>query len=293
MKYAFITQHKKTWPVDVMCRALGVNRNAYYLHRNRQSRREPDPERELMLKTIREIADDSRNSYGSRRMQRALNALGFPAGRHKTRRLMREANVQARYRKKYKVTTNSNHKKPLFENVLQRDFSPEAINQAWVSDMTYVWTQEGWMYLTVFIDLFNREVVGWNMSARMKAKGVTDALRMALWRRQPPAGLVVHSDRGSQYASTAYRKLLKDHGLVGSMSRKGDCWDNAAAESFFASLKRECVQWANYQTRAEARQDVLDYITMFYNSRRLHSSLGYCAPNALRVAALKEMEKAA
>jgi len=293
MKYAFVTRHKKTWPVDIMCRVLGVSRNAYYRYINHPRRREPDPERESMLKAVKEIAEESKYSYGSRRMRGALNALGFPVGRHKTRKLMREANVRARYRKKYKVTTNSNHKQPVFENVLQRDFTPKALNQAWATDITYIWTQEGWLYLTVFIDLFNREVVGWSMSSRMKAKAVTDALEMALWRRRPPAGLVVHSDRGSQYASKSYRRLLKDHGLAGSMSRKGDCWDNAVAESFFASLKRECVQWTNYQTRAEARQDILDYITMFFNSVRLHSTIGYLTPNDLRRSAVQEAREAA
>jgi len=241
MKYAFITQHKKTWPVDLMCRLLGVSRNAYYRHCQHQRGRRPDPEREAMLSAVKKVAKTSGYSYGSRRMQQALNALGYAVGRRRTRSLMREAGVQARYRKKYKVTTNSNHKQPLFDNVLDRQFDVAEPDQAYVSDITYIWTQEGWLYLTVFIDLFSRRVVGWSMSPRMKAKLVTDALRMALWRRRPPAGLIVHSDRGSQYASKAYRRLLDAHGFVGSMSRRGDCWDNAVAESFFASLKKsEC-----------------------------------------------------
>jgi putative transposase len=292
VKYAFITQRKKTWPVDLMCRLLGVSRNAYYRYSKHHRQREPDPEHESMLKAVKEIAESSKYSYGSRRMRSALNALSFPVGRYKARSLMREANVQARYRRKYKVTTNSDHQQPLFDNVLQRDFAPEGPNQAWVSDITYIWTQEGWLYLTVFIDLFNREVVGWSMSSRMKAKAVTDALRMALWRRRPPAGLIVHSDRGSQYASKAYRRLLTTYGLVGSMSRKGNCWDNAVAESFFASLKKERVQWENYQTRAEAQRDVLDYIAMFYNSQRLHSGLAYRSPKEFE-SAMSDLKQAA
>ena len=292
MKYAFVTRYKKTWPVDVMCRLLGVSRNAYYRYCQRRQAEQPDPEHQALLAVVREIAEGSDYSYGSRRMKRALNALGYPVGRFKARSLMREAGVKARYRKKYKVTTNSNHKQPVFENVLERAFTVEKPDQVYVSDITYLWTQEGWLYLAVFIDLFSRRVVGWSMGSRMKAALVTDALRMAMWRRQPGAGLIVHSDRGSQYASKAYRCLLKANDFVGSMSRKGDCWDNAVAESFFASLKKERVQWKHYQTRAEAQQDVLDYIAMFYNSRRLHSFLDYVSPNDFE-SAMVEWEKAA
>lgn len=292
MKYAFITRNKKTWPVDRMCRLLGVSRNAYYRHCKYHDNRQPDPDHLEMLAAVKEIAKASDDSYGSRRMKRALNALGYPIGRHKARSLMREAGVQVRYRKKYKVTTNSNHKQPVFDNVLSRDFTVSAPDRAYVSDITYIWTQEGWLYLTVFIDLFSRRVVGWSMSSRMKAVMVTDALRMAMWRRRPASGLVVHSDRGSQYASKAYRRLLDANGFVGSMSRKGDCWDNAVAESFFASLKKERVQWRSYQTRAEAQQDILDYIVMFYNSRRLHSTLDYRSPNDFE-SAITDLKKAA
>jgi len=290
VKYAFITQHKKTWPVDVMCRLLGVSRNGYYQHDRRRRNEKPDPEHQAMLAAVKEIAEGSGYSYGSRRMKRALNALGCPVGRRKARSLMREAGIRARYRKKYRVTTNSNHKQPVFENVLERDFTTAKPDRVYVSDITYIWTQEGWLYLTVFIDLFNRRVVGWSMGSRMKTGLVTDALRMAMWRRRPEAGLIVHSDRGSQYASKAYRRLLKANGFVGSMSRKGDCWDNAVAESFFASLKKERVQWKHYQTRVEAQQDILDYIVMFYNSHRLHSYLDYHSPNDYE-SAMAEMKK--
>ena len=223
MKYAFITQHKKTWPVDRMCRLLSVSRNAYYRYCRYHDHQQPDPERQEMLAAVKEIAEASDYSYGSRRMARALNALGYPVGRRKARSLMHEAEVRARYRKKYKVTTNSDHKQPVFDNVLDRDFAALTPDQAYVSDITYIWTQEGWMYLAVFIDLFSRRVVGWSMSSRMKARLVTDALRRAMWRRCSAAGLIVHSGRGSQYASKSYRRLLKGNGFVGSMSRKGDC----------------------------------------------------------------------
>ena len=292
MKYEFITRYKKIWPIDLMCRLLDVSRNAYYRYCKRRQGKQPDPEREELLAAAKEIAEASDYSYGTRRMKRALNALGYPMGRYKTRSLMREAGIQVRYRKKYKVTTNSNHKQPVFENVLAREFAVEKPDQVYVSDITYLWTQEGWLYLAVFIDLYSRRVVGWSIGTRMNAKLVMDALRMAIWQRQPSAGLIVHSDRGSQYASKAYRRLLKAHGFVGSMSRKGDCWDNAVAESFFASLKKERVQWKYYQTRIEAQQDVPNYIAMFYNSRRLHSYLDYVSPMDFESAMVK-LEKAA
>ena len=279
MKYSFIAQHKKTWPVDVMCRLMGINRNSYYSYQRRQKHRPEDLEHQEMLEWIKKIAETSRYTYGGRRMRKALNALGYPVGIKKTKRLMKEAEVFVRYRKKYKVTTNSKHAKPLFENVLNRQFNVSGPDRAYVSDITYINTQEGWLYLAVVIDLFSRKVVGWSMGARMTADLVCNALKMAIWQRKPPRGLVVHSDRGSQYASHDYRKLLRLYSCTGSMSRKGNCWDNAVAESFFGSLKQERVQWRHYLTRYEAQQDVLNYISMFYNSYRLHSYLGYVNPN--------------
>ncbi len=232
-----------------------------------------------MLEWVKKIANTTDNTYGSRRMKKALNCLGFPISRNKARKLMKEADVAVRHRRKYKVTTNSNHKQPVFDNLLQRQFDVPQPDQAYVADVTYIWTQEGWLYLAVVIDLFSRKVVGWSISSRMKAAIVCDALTMAIWQRRPKAGLIHHSDRGSQYASHAFRKLLKKHGIQGSMSRKGDCWDNAVVESFFGSLKQERVHWRNYQTRYEAQQDILNYISVFYNNYRLHSTLGYVNPN--------------
>jgi transposase InsO family protein len=292
VKYAFITRHKNTYPVSLQCQVLGVNRSGYYQWQVNQANRAPDPEHEEMLGWVKDIAESSKHSYGSRRMKAALNALGYPVSRNKARKLMREANVQVRHRKKYKVTTNSKHSLPLFDNLLKRQFVVEAPDQVYVSDITYLWTREGWLYLAVVIDLYSRKVVGWSMSSRMKAQLVCDALTMAIWRRKPKVGLIHHSDRGSQYASKLFRQLLKVHGVQGSMSRKGNCWDNAVAESFFGSLKQERVQWTYYQTRLEAQQDVLDYITMFYNSRRLHSYLGYVSPNAFEKQFLEEKDAA-
>lgn len=279
MKYSFIAQHKKTWPIDAMCRILGVKRNGYYSYQRTPSLKIEDPYHAEMLEWVKEIAESSHYSYGARRMKKALNALSFPVIRGKAKKLMNEAGVKVRSRKKYKVTTNSDHKQPVFENVLDRRFEVNEPDIAYVQDITYIWTQEGWLYLAVVIDLFSRKVVGWSMGSRMKAQLVCDALNMAIWQRKPKADLVVHSDRGSQYASKIYRELLKQYKFVGSMSRLGNCWDNAVAESFFGSLKQEKIQWCNYQTRHEAQQDVLEYISMFYNVRRLHSYLDYKSPN--------------
>ncbi|QYZ65427.1 MAG: IS3 family transposase [Gammaproteobacteria bacterium (ex Lamellibrachia satsuma)] len=278
VKYSFITQHKNAYPISLQCQVLGVSRNGYYQYQRGLGNR-PDRIHQEMLEWVEDIAKSSDYTYGSRRMKKALNVLGYPVSRNKARKLMREANVQARQRRKYKVTTNSNHQQSVFNNLLKREFAVAQPDHVYAADVTYVWTQEGWLYLAVVIDLYSRKVVGWSMSSRMKAKLVCDALQMAIWRRRPKGGLIHHSDRGSQYASKAFRRLLKAHDINGSMSRKGDCWDNAVVESFFGSLKQERVHWRSYQTRYEAQQDILEYISMFYNSTRLHSYLDYMSPN--------------
>ena len=275
-----------------MCWVLGVKRNCFYRYQKIQSEKVDDPRHDEILECVKEIAKSSGYTYGERRMKKALNALSFPITRGQAKKLMKEAGVKVRSRKKYKVTTNSDHKQPVYENVLDRGFEVSKPNQAFVQDITYIWTQEGWLYLAVVIDLFSRKIVGWSMSSRMKAQLACDALKMAIWQRQPSAGLIVHSDRGSQYASRLYRQLLKGHGFIGSMSRLGNCWDNAVAESFFGSLKQERVQWRHYQTRHEAQQDILDYISMFYNARRLHSYLDYKSPNQFEKE-MTELRKAA
>ena len=283
MKYHFITQYKKIWPVTVMCQVLGACRSGYYHFVRTQNTYQPEPLHLEMLEWVKKIAKASDFTYGVRRMKHALNCLGYPVGKSRTRSLMKEADVKVKRRKKYKVTTNSNHNNPVFDNILARNFDVSKPDTAWVSDITYVWTQEGWLYLAVVIDLYSRKVVGWSMSHRMTAQLVCDALTMAVWQRRPAPGLIHHSDRGSQYASKKFTKLLKMHGFTGSMSRKGDCWDNSVVESFFGTLKQERVQWRHYQTRSEAKKDVLEYITMFYNSQRLHSSLGYMSPNQYEI----------
>ena len=270
-----------------MCQLMGVSRSAYYDYEQRCCNHSDDLYHRQLIDAVRDIARSCDYTYGSRRMKQALNAGGHLVGRWKTRKLMREALVTVRHRKKYKVTTDSNHPLPVFENQLNRQFTVARPDQVYVCDITYIWTQEGWLYLAIVIDLFSRKVVGWSMSSRMTAALVCDALRMAIWLRRPPPGLIVHSDRGSQYASKAYRNLLKAYGFTGSMSRLGNCWDNAVAESFFGNLKRERCQWRHYQTRHEAWQDILQYIAVFYNNQRLHSYLDYKSPNQYEAEAAK------
>lgn len=266
--------------MQLLCRMMGVSRSGFYGWLPRQGR-EPDPLRGALIEWVQDLAKHTEHTYGSRRMAEALRALGHSVGRYQARSLMREAGVWVRYRRRYRATTNSKHAHPVYPNRLERDFAPSVPNQVWAGDITYIWTREGWLYLAVVIDLYSRKVVGWSMSHRMKASLVCDALQMALWNRKPKAGeLTHHSDRGVQYASNTFRSLLEAQGIAGSMSRKGDCWDNAVVESFFGSLKSERVLWRSYQSREEARTDIVEYIAMFYNSRRLHSYLGYKSPNA-------------
>ena len=260
---------------------MGLSRSGFYDYLRRQDR-DPDPEHEEKVKWVKDLAEASDNTYGSRRMAKALRALGYRVGRHQARSLMREAGVWVRYRRRYRATTNSNHRQPVFENRLERDFPIDAPDHVYAGDITDVWTQQRWKYLAVVIDLYSSKVVGWSMGRRLTSSLVCDALQMSLGRRRPPKGQSIHhSDRGVQYAGKVFRKLLKAHGIEGSMSRKGDCWDNAVVESFFGSLKSERVHWRSYQTREEARADIVDDITMFYNSRRLHSYPGYRSPDEL------------
>jgi putative transposase len=231
-----------------------------------------------MVLRVKAIHERTGGVYGSRRMARELRAEGFDVGRCQARSLMREAGIEVRRKRRFKLTTDSRHRLPVAENLLDRQFDVSAPNQVWGADITYLWTSEGWLYLAVVIDLYARRVVGWALSDRIQAGLVCDALRMAIGRRRPPPRLIHHSDRGSQYAGQAYQDLLREHGLVPSMSRKGNCWDNAPVERFFGSLKRERTDLRLFATRDEARSCVVDYIEMFYNSQRRHSYLGYVSP---------------
>ncbi len=287
MRFDFIRQEKKAFPVTLLCRVMDASRSGFY--RYLQSFEQPDPctDKELQ-ETAKEIFESSGDTYGSRRMSRALKVLGYPVGRYQARSLMRKLNLRVLPTKRFKVTTNSKHSYPVAPNLLDRQFEVENPDTVWGVDITYLWTQEGWLYLAVVIDLFSRKVVGWAIDRRMTTTLVSDALTMAVWRRRPPKGLLHHSDRGSQYASHAYQAELNKHGMVCSMSGKGDCWDNAVVERFFRSLKTERTNHRIYPSREMARQDVIDYIEMFYNSRRLHSYLGYQSPNDFETVILEE-----
>lgn len=273
----FIQEHCKDFRVQTMCNLFSVSRAGFYAWRKRpECQRKRDDKRLLTL--IKASFKRGREVYGYRRIHSDFRDLNEPCGKHRIARLMRENGIRPKTRRKFKVTTDSKHNKPIHENHLARQFSAPTPNQRWVSDITYIPTVEGWLYLTVVMDLFSRKIVGWSMSHRMTESIVLDALKMALFRRKIGSKLLLHSDRGSQYASDNFQKLLRDNGIECSMSRSGDCWDNAAMESFFHSLKTECVYHERYQTREEAKKSVFDYIEVFYNRERKHSYLGYKSP---------------
>lgn len=270
-------QHETKSKVSTLCELFDVSRSGYYaaLDVTKSTKARP------LSALVRAEFTRSQSCYGKRRIAQAINDSGVRVGVHAVAAEMKKLDLTAVWRKrKFVITTDSNHGDPIFENVLNREFSPAAPNLAWVSDVTYIWTEAGWAYLAVVLDLCGRKVVGWAIDRRMEAELVCRALKMALQIRAPEPGLIVHSDRGSQYASQAHRALLTTHGCVGSMSRKGNCWDNAAMERFFLSLKTERVWRRTYANTSEAAADIGDYIVNFYNETRLHSALGYMTPNA-------------
>jgi len=277
VKYAFIQNKVTPWPVAKVCQVLNVTRSAYYAWVVDQRKPEPNTELAVRLR-MKTLFKESRQSMGSRRMAKELRLEGFNVGRDWARRRMKAMGLVVKHKRKFKITTDSKHTLPIAPNVLNRNFSPTEANRAWGTDITYLWTQEGWVYLAVVIDLYSRRVVGWAMDKRMKKALVIRALMMAVNIRRPGPGLTHHSDRGSQYASSAYQNLLKQNQMIPSMSRKGNCWDNAPVERFFSSLKREWTGDRLYTTRAAAIADVREYVAVYYNSKRLHSTLGYQTP---------------
>ena len=257
---------------------MKVSRSRFYAWLKAQAKRLPiDPHRFQLEVDAREIFAQSDDSYGSRRMSKALRSKGYEIGRYQARTLMRQLGLQVRVAKKFRVTTNSKHRLPVVENLLNREFNVASPDQVYVADITYLWTREGWMYLAAVVDLFSRKVVGWSMSSRMTTELPLEALRMAYWSRKPGSGVKHHSDRGSQYASHEYQAQLQEYGMICSMSRKGNCWDNSVMERFFGSLKRERTDHYIYDTRAEVERHVVNYI-LFYNNDRLHSYLDYMSP---------------
>ena len=278
MKYAWIDPQRRHYPLLVLCEVLSVSLNGY-----RAWKRGGTPERQRLsdgqlLALIRTIHAEVKGAYGSPRMTEEIRSRGVPASKARVERVMRENHIRARHKRRYRVTTDSKHKLPVAANLLNREFTPTAPNQVFSSDITYIWTDEGWLYLAVVLDLFNREIVGWSIRPRMTVEIVTEALTMAWFRRRPKAGAIHHSDRGSQYASHDYQRKLADYGMRCSMSRKGNCSDNAPTESFFNSLKNERVHATRYRTHQDATSDLFEYIEVFYNRSRRHSSLGFVSP---------------
>ena len=280
MKYAFIHQHRFQYSITALCRRLNVSSSGYrhWRHYPVSIRQQKD---QAIVIHLKEIHRECKSTYGYRRMYHAARLQGLDVGRNRVHRLMRVNGIMARYKRKYKTTTNSRHSLSIAHNLLNRQFNVNTPNQVWVSDITYVPTQEGWLYLATTLDLYSRKIVGWAMEKRMQKSLVIRSLQMALHNRRPNPSqrLMHHSDRGSQYASKLFQKLLKANDIRCSMSRKGNCWDNAVAESFFRTLKEERVYQQRYKTRDEAKHSIFEYIQVFYNQQLLHSSLGYMSPN--------------
>ena len=278
MKYAFMEAHSGQHGITIMARVLSVSRSGFYLWRKRIA---PGP-RALAQTKLDELVAAAfahfRCRYGAPRITRHLSEQGHYYDGKTVASSLRRQGLRAKAAKRFKVTTDSKHNRPVAKNLLEQDFTAERPNQKWAGDITYLWTDEGWVYLAVILDLFSRQVIGWAMSDRMTATLVCDALQMALWRRKMPKGVIVHSDRGSQYCSDAYRRMLRRRGLVCSMSGKGNCYDNACVESFFHSMKIEAVHGERFTTRHAIRQEVFEYIETFYNTIRQHSTLGYISP---------------
>ena len=278
MTFAWVEERKGEWPVTTLCRVLGVSRSGFYAWRSREPS-VTETRRAALTEQVAGIHAEVKARYGSPRMHAELVGRGHDCCVNTVARVMREAGIAAKTKRKFRQTTDSNHPHPVADNVLGRDFDPAEPNASWVADVTYVPTREGWLYLAVVVDLFSRMVVGWSMAATMTSRLVVDALEMALGRRPGGSpGLVAHSDRGSQYASEHYQRRLEEERIVCSMSRRGNCWDNAPMESFFASLKKELVHDEDYATREQATASIFEYIEAFYNRVRRHSSLGYVAP---------------
>ena len=277
MKYRFIALHQQDYPISTLCRVLAVSVSGYYAWQKRApSRRSQEDAR--LSERIGRIYQANRQVYGSPRIHAALHADGQVCGKKRVARLMRTCGLSAKLRRHRTRTTDSQHDHPVAAHVLGRNFTASAPNTKWVADITGVWTMEGWLYLAVVLDIYSRMVVGWAMDGQREVVLVENALRMALARRHPEPGLLHHSDRGSQYTCQDYQQLLARAGIVVSMSRKGDCYDNALMESFNGTLKTECVERESYPSRSQARQSIFEYLEAFYNRQRLHSSLGYVSP---------------
>jgi len=284
VRFGFVRDHRETFGVRLMCRVLDVSHSGFYawLGRGESAHDREDARLEAL---IRSVHDDNRFVYGAPRVHKALQRSRLGCRRERVARIMRRIGLRSKATRRFRIqTTDSKHADPIAPDLLRRNFSASAPNRAWVSDITYIGSEEGWLYLAVIMDLFSRRIVGWSMGSTMDVSLVAAALDMAVEGRRPAPGCIFHSDRGSQYACTEFRAALKAKGFVPSMSRRGDCYDNAAAESLHHSLKTECVSMQNYKTRDEARASLFDYIEVFYNRQRIHSSIGYRSPVEFEVA---------
>ena len=285
MKFSFIKEHRRRWPVAAICRVLKVSRSGFFAWLKRPASKRQRRRQELIEK-IRAAHQENREFYGSPRVHRALLIDGEMVSRNTVAKLMRQEKIRARNKRKFVPrTTDSRHGHPIADNLLDRQFQSSGPDCKWVADITYVPTDEGWLYLAGVLDCFSRKIVGWSMDDHMETSLVSEALQMALIHRGHQKGLLHHSDRGVQYASEDYQHLLKRHGMTASMSGKGDCWDNAMMESFWATLKTELIHQSHYATRDQARAAIFEYIEVFYNRKRLHSSLGYVSPESFEAAA--------
>ncbi len=277
MRYQFVDTHKNTWPIILMCEVLKVSSSGYYEWRKR-SESVRDQANRVLDSNIRVIYREHKQRYGAPRIAVELKDLGFICSENRVARRMQKLNLQGIQVKKFKRTIDSSHNKPVAPDLINQDFTAEAPNQKWVSDLTYIWTDEGWLYLAAIMDLHSRAIIGWSMGKRMTQQLMCDALTMALFRRGFPKGVIIHSDRGSQYCSEAYQKLIKVMKLRCSMDRRATCYDNAAMESFFHTLKVELVHRERYLTRQFARGAIFEYIEGYYNRKRKHSAIGYQTP---------------
>lgn len=281
MKYAFIQRHRDQWPISAQCSALGVSARGFRQHLRREADTASSDRRRVgdvaLLTHIKAIHAETRGAYGWPRIWRELRQRQVRVGKERVRRMMRDHAIRARGKRKFKATTDSNHGLPVSDNLLNRAFRQDRPDRVWTGDITYLATQEGWLYLAVVIDLFSRQVVGWALGERMTRQLVIDALTMAWFRRRPAEGLIFHSDQGSQYASADFQALLRRYAMRGSMSRKGNCWDNAVTETVFGSPKVERLHGMRFETRRRAKDEVIDWLG-FYNRKRMHSTLGYTSP---------------
>ena len=284
MRYRFIDAHKKAWPVILMCGVLDVSRSGYYHWAARGPSQRVRSNRDLDSR-IQKIFARHKQRYGAPRITTDLHDEGVRCSENRVARRMRALGLRAIQAQKFKVTTDSNHSKPVAPDLIEQDFSATSPNEKWVSDISYIWTDEGWLYLAVVMDLYSRAIVGWSMNRRMTQQLVCDALTMALFRRHFPKGTIIHSDRGSQYCSKRYQRLIKNSGLRCSMGRKANCYDNAAMESFFHTLKVELVHRESYSTRRMAISRIFEYIETYYNRQRKHSAIGYKIPMQFEKAA--------